>query len=100
VEARSLVELFQDEPVDFLVSGSGAYYIALRQSKLYVNKSNKKFIEHRAIFQRERQNSISKQTDKISQQPENWENRKIVEEDGTILTNNEKSGIINLPLQS
>ena len=57
VEARSLVELFQDEPVDFLVSGSGAYYIALRQSRLYVNKSNNKIIEHRAIFQRERKNS-------------------------------------------
>jgi hypothetical protein len=82
------------------VSGSGAYYIALRQSRQYVNKSNNKTFEHRAIFQRERQNSISKQTDKISQQPENGENRKIVEEDGTILTNNEKSGIINLPLQS
>ena len=27
------------------------------------------------IFQRESQSSISTQTDKISQQPENWENR-------------------------
>ena len=35
-----------------------------------VNKVNNKITEHRAIFQRERQ-----QTDKISQQPENWENR-------------------------
>ena len=35
-----------------------------------VNKANNKITEHRAIFQRERQ-----QTDKISQQPENWENR-------------------------
>ena len=35
-----------------------------------VNKGNNKLTEHRAIFQRERQ-----QTDKIRQQPENWENR-------------------------
>ena len=38
------------------------------------HKGNNKITEHRAIFQRERQNS-SQQTDKISQQPENWENR-------------------------
>jgi hypothetical protein len=35
------------------------------------NKGNNKIIEHRAIFQK----LISQQTDKISQQPENWENR-------------------------
>jgi hypothetical protein len=38
------------------------------------HKGNNKITEHRAIFQRERQNA-SQQTDKISQQPENWENR-------------------------
>jgi len=37
-------------------------------------KGNNKITEHRAIFQRERQQLISQQTDKISQQPENWEN--------------------------
>ena len=38
------------------------------------NRGNNKITEHRAIFKRERQNSCQ-QTDKISQQPENWENR-------------------------
>ena len=40
------------------------------------NKGNNKITEHRAIFQRERQNSCQ-QTNKISQQPENWENRNV-----------------------
>jgi hypothetical protein len=38
------------------------------------NKGNNKITEHRAIFQRKAK-LISQQTDKISQQPENWENR-------------------------
>jgi len=42
---------------------------------LVINKGNNKITEHRAIFQRESKNSqlINQQTDKISQQPENWE---------------------------
>jgi len=63
VEARPLVALSQDAPVDFLVSGSGPHYIDLRQSRSFVKAH-------------------------------------IVKEDGTTLTNNEKTGIINLPLQS
>jgi hypothetical protein len=39
-----------------------------------MNKGNNKITQHRAIFQRERQNSCQ-QTEKISQKPENWENR-------------------------
>ena len=42
--------------------------------KITENKGNNKIIEHRAIFQRERQNS-NQQADKISQQPENCEKR-------------------------
>jgi hypothetical protein len=42
---------------------------------LLIIKGNNIITEHRSIFQRERQNFISEQTDKISQQPENWENR-------------------------
>jgi hypothetical protein len=41
----------------------------------YVNKGNNKITELRTIFRRESQNSISIKTDKISQQPENCENR-------------------------
>ena len=40
---------------------------------LIFNKGYNKITEYRAIFQRQRQ--ISQQTDKISQQLENWENR-------------------------
>jgi hypothetical protein len=40
-----------------------------------VNKGNNKITEHRAIFQKWKAKFISQQTDKISQQPENWENR-------------------------
>jgi hypothetical protein len=36
--------------------------------------SHNKITEHRAIFQREKAKLTSQQTDKISQQPENWEN--------------------------
>ena len=46
-----------------------------------VNKGNNKITEHRAIFQ---------QTDKTSQQPENWENRNgpdVVQEFPKSLTN-------------
>jgi hypothetical protein len=39
------------------------------------NKGNNKIIEHRAIFQKEKAKLTSQQTDKISQQPVNWENR-------------------------
>ena len=39
-----------------------------------MNKGNNKITEHWAIFQRKSQSS-SQHTDKISQQPENWENR-------------------------
>ena len=41
-----------------------------------LHKGNNKITEHRTIFQRERQKLISQQTDKISQQLENWENHK------------------------
>ena len=37
-------------------------------------KGNNKITEHRAIFQRKRQELICQHTDKISQQPENWQN--------------------------
>jgi len=40
-----------------------------------LNKGNNKITEHRAIFQKGKAKLISQQTDKISQQPENWENR-------------------------
>jgi hypothetical protein len=39
-----------------------------------VNKGNTQITEHRTIFQRERQNSYVNKN-KISQKPENWENR-------------------------
>jgi hypothetical protein len=39
-----------------------------------LNKGHNKITEHRAIFQRETAKLTSQQTDKISQQPENWEN--------------------------
>ena len=42
--------------------------------KKLFDKGINKITEHRVIFQRERQKLISQQTDKISQQPENWEN--------------------------
>jgi len=45
-------------------------YLHTGQMSPISNKGNSKITEHRAIFQREWQ-----QTDKISQQPENWENR-------------------------
>ena len=38
------------------------------------NKGNNKITVHRAIFQREKAKLIRQQIDKISQQPENWEN--------------------------
>jgi hypothetical protein len=38
------------------------------------NKGNTKITEHRAIFQREKAKLTRQQIDKISQQPENWEN--------------------------
>ena len=39
------------------------------------HKSNKKITEHRAIFQRERQNSYVNKQKQIIKQSENWENR-------------------------
>jgi hypothetical protein len=44
------------------------------QISFIVNKGNNKITEHRAIFRKAK--LISQQTDKISQQSENWENRK------------------------
>ena len=50
------------------------FFTKRTQSIIYKYKGNNKITEHRANFQSERQKLISQQTDKISQQPENWEN--------------------------
>ena len=47
--------------------------ISLIRSVFLRDKGNNKITEHRVIFQSERRN-LNQQTDKISQQPENWEN--------------------------
>ncbi|XP_048750342.2 uncharacterized protein F54H12.2-like [Ostrea edulis] len=63
-EARPISSIgVSDTPIEIVVSGSGAEYIDLKRSRLYVKA-------------------------------------KIVKADGTALASNEKTGIVNLPLQS
>ena len=63
-EARPISSIgVSDTPIEIVVSGSGAEYIDLKRSRLYVKA-------------------------------------RILKADGTALASNEKTGIINLPLQS
>ena len=52
---------------------NGENKLLFEENILLIIKGNNKITEHQAIFQKAK--LIRQQTDKISQQPENWENR-------------------------